>query len=242
MHKHSSPARDLAELRRRIARLEGRSRSGRGEAVSSGCEALDHLLPEGGFRRGTLIEWLSAEAAGAATLALIAAQRVCQQGGKLVVLDPRREFCPPAAVRLGIRSEQLLVVHAETTRDNHWAIDQALRSSAVAAVLAWPRKIDDRTFRRWQLAAESGGTLGLLLRPETARSEASWSDVRLAVESLPLAGYAWLHPTPGNSNRFLRIRLLRCGGSTQGRSLEVELDDETHRLCRLEKQRRQLAR
>src|ERR1700745_3899106 len=27
--------------------------------VSSGCAALDQLLPEGSFRRGTLVEWLA---------------------------------------------------------------------------------------------------------------------------------------------------------------------------------------
>ena len=103
----------------------------------------------------------------------------------LAVFDHRREFCPPAAVRLGIEPEQLLVIHADTAADDHWAIDQALRSQAVAAVLAWPGRLDDRTFRRWQLAAEEGGCLGLLLRPETAQCEPSWADVRLSVGDCP---------------------------------------------------------
>jgi protein ImuA len=172
----------LEKLRRRIARLEsGTKRPGDGPAVPSGCEALDRLLPERGFCRGTLVEWLSAEGGGACTLALLAAKHACGDGGTLAVFDDRREFCPPAAVRLGIEPEQLLVVHADTAADNHWAIDQALRSQAVAAVLAWPRRLDDRTFRRWQLAAEEGGCLAMLLRPETARAEPSWADVRLLV-------------------------------------------------------------
>ncbi len=173
----------LETLRRRIARLEtGAKRPDNAPPVSSGCETLDDLLPERGFPHGTLVEWLSAgEGAGACTLALLAAQQACGDSGTLAVFDQRREFCPPAAVRLGIRPEQLLVIHADTAADNHWAIDQALRSQAVAAALAWPSRLDDRTFRRWQLAAEEGGCLGLLLRPETARGEPSWADVRLLV-------------------------------------------------------------
>jgi protein ImuA len=148
----------------------------------------------------------------------------------VVVLNSRREFCPLAAVRLGIEPEQLVVVHAGNAADNNWAMDQALRSPAVAAVLAWPRQIDDRTFRRWQLAAEEGGCLGLLLRSEAARHEPSWADVRLWVEPLPM--------TWQNRGRHLRIIVLRCRGGTAGRGVEVELDDETHRMHPLEERQR----
>jgi len=99
-------------------------------------------------------------------------------------------------------------------------MDQVLRSPAVAEVLAWPERIAGRTFRRWQLAVEQGGGLGLLLRPEAARADPSWADVRLLVE--PLAGG---DPWAG---RRLRISLLRCRGGGSGESVEIRVDDETH--------------
>jgi hypothetical protein len=226
----------LEKLRRRIARLEsGAKRHGGDRPVSSGCEALDGLLPEGGFCRGTLVEWLSAAGGGACTLALLAAKHACSGGGMLAVFDHRREFCPPAAVRLGIEPEQLLVIHADTAADDHWAIDQALRSQAVAAALAWPGRLDDRTFRRWQLAAEEGGCLAMLLRSETARGEPSWADVRLSVEPLPAAALL------RSRKRLLRILLLRCRGGNAGRGVDVELDDETYRVHSLDERRRQIA-
>jgi protein ImuA len=195
----------LEKLRRRIARLETGGKRHGGNPVSSGCEALDALLPERGFCRGTLVEWLSAEGAGACTLALLAARHACSDGGMLAIFDHRREFFPPAAVRLGIEPQQLLVVRADTAADNHWAIDQALRSQAVAAVLAWPGRLDDRTFRRWQLAAEEGGCLAMLLRPETARGEPSWADVRLSLESLPFAAMArGTEEVAGNTRSIFR--------------------------------------
>jgi protein ImuA len=243
---------DLEKLRRRIARLErGAKRHGSAPPVSSGCEALDELLPEKGFCRGTLVEWLSAgEGVGAGTLALLAAQRACREGGIVAVFDRRREFCPPAAVRLGIQAEQLVVIHAGTAADDHWAIDQALRSPAVAAVLAWPERLDDRTFRRWQLAAEEGGCLGMLLRAESARSQPSWADVRLLVGGVkgdsPIFADAKIGTVPGKigtapGKRLLRIALLRCRGGNVGRCLDVELDDETYRVHTAERRRRQLA-
>jgi hypothetical protein len=212
----------LEELRRRIARFEI-ARPGSQTSVASGCPALDQLLPDGGFRRGALIEWLSAgEGTGACTLALLAAREVCQNGGVLVVVDCRRDFCPPAAIRFGIQPEQLVIIRAESAADNDWAMDQVLRSRAVAAVLAWPEKIDGRTFRRWQLAIEEGGGLGLLLRPATARADPSWADVRLLVE--PRLSVSQSH------ERRLRMIFLRCRGGTAGHIVDVELDDETYRV------------
>jgi protein ImuA len=254
----------IEALRRQIARLEG-TRHPRDESegpVSSGCRALDRLLPDEGFRRGSLVEWLaSGEGTGAETLALGVAARACSEGGALVVLDRRRQLYPPAAARLGISLEQMIVVHALGEADAAWALDQALRCPAVAAVLAWPDagsekgsgtfcrngprppfgrcpashkrfltpfRFDGRTFRRLQLAAEQGGGLGLLVRPDHVRGEPSWADVRLLVEPLPPAGCRL--PAAGSppAGRRLRVCVLRCRGGRGGGSVELEIDDETH--------------
>jgi hypothetical protein len=106
--------------------------------------------------------------------------------------------------------------------DNLWALDQALRCPGVAAALAWPEKLDGRTFRRLQLAAEQGGGLGLLVRPERVRHEPSWAEVRLVVEPLPAVA--------PHAPRRLKVELLRSRGGANGGSVEVELDNETHPL------------
>jgi protein ImuA len=216
------PSQLIETLRGQIARLEGVHRPVSPEGVSSGCVALDRLLPGGGFRRGTLVEWLSgADGAGAASLAIAAAREACREGGAVVVLDPRHEFYPPAAVRAGIAPHGLLVVQPATEADSCWALDQALRCLGVAALLAWPDRLDGRTFRRLQLAAEEGGCLGLLLRPQAVLAEPSWADVRLKVEPLPALEAA-------AAGRRLKIDLLRCRHGAGGESIEVEIDDETH--------------
>ena len=209
-------------------------------ALSSGCPALDRALPENGFRPGTLVEWLSCgEGDGTATLALRAAAGACRGGGAVVVLDRTGEFYPLAAVAQGIEPARLIVVHPANKADHIWALDQALRCPAVAAVVAWPEsldgKLDGRTFRRLQLAAEQGGGLGLLIRPESVRGQPSWADVRLLVEPLP---------STSSYGRRMRVVLLRCrgGGHHVGhhvpmvvvvvgeQTVEVEIDHETHPL------------
>jgi len=237
----------LHALRQRIGKIEEGKRPREDAVLSSGCRALDRLLPERGFRRGTLVEWLSSGlASGAETLALIAAREACGKSGVLVVFDQDRQFYSPSAVRLGIDPCDLIVVQAANRADNIWAMDQTLRCPGVAVVLAWPdgvtrpnlithndletsahgeresrpKTLKGHDFRRFQLAAEEGGGLGLLVRPQDVQHEPSWADVRLLVEPLPMSA-------SGHARR-MRIRVLRCRGGIGGRAVEVEINDETH--------------
>ena len=143
---------------------------------------LDRLLPDGGFCRGTLVEWLSAgEGSGAATLALAIACRTCREAAALVVVDRPRKFYPPAAAGLAIDWKWFAVVRPRNDRDETWALDQILRSPGVGSVVCWPQKLTERRFRQMQLAAEAGGTLCWLVRPEQAREEPSWAEMRLLI-------------------------------------------------------------
>ncbi|MFW5693397.1 MAG: ImuA family protein [Thermoguttaceae bacterium] len=217
---NSPPAKTIRieQLQAQIARIEEAAVAREAAIVSSGLAPLDALLPQGGFLPGTLVEWLAdGPGVGEGTLACLAARQAIRSDRALVVIDRRGRFYPPAAAHVGLDLRRLVLVRADTQADQFWAVDQSLRCREVAAVLAWPRRLDARTFRRWQLAAEEGGTLGLLLRPAAARSEPSWAEVRLAVESLP---------TGSDARRRLRLHLLRCRGPTLGRTLDVEIDHE----------------
>jgi protein ImuA len=208
---------------RRVAELKGWltrfDRRGRGllTTISTGCPALDQLLPEGGFRRGSLVEWLGAgPGSGVSQFPVATLRHLQEQGGSVVVVDRSHRFYPPAAVAAGIDLAQVLVVRPETEADELWAIDQALRCSEVAAVLAWPERIDSFAFRRLQLAAEEHGTLGLLVRPRGVLREPTWADVRFLVSprrgsSTESSGWRW------------NVQLLRAGGHFAQGQVDLEL-------------------
>jgi len=209
----------LRELKERLIQMAlSRRKAG---IFSTGIAALDWLLPRKGLAGGTLMEWLHEDAgAGAGTLALIVAGQVLQQGGAFVVMDGKREFYPPAAASLGIPLEHTVVIQPENTRDPVWALEQALRSSAVAVALGWFGRLDSCIFRRLQLAAEAGGGLGFLLRPLACQREPSWADARLLVKPLPQSG-------PLQSfGRRLHVEMLHCRGGFGGEVVELELSDE----------------
>src|SRR5260370_41153972 len=107
MAAESQTTREIVRSLQEKIRSWERDHRGPAEIVSSGCPTLDRLLADGGFCRGTLVEWLAAGAgSGAATLALAIAARGCREAGALVVVDrPPKNFgrmCyAPAAAGFG---------------------------------------------------------------------------------------------------------------------------------------------
>jgi protein ImuA len=122
----------------------------------------------------------------------------------LVVVDRRREFYPPAAASLGLAMEQMVIVRPASAADEAWAMDQALRSAGVGAALVWLDKLGDHTFRRWQLAAEASGAIGLLVRPAAARGSPSWADVKVLITPLDKSR---------SPHERWRFDILRCRGA-----------------------------
>jgi hypothetical protein len=61
-------------------------------------------------------------------------------------------------------------------------MEQALRSRACAAALGWADSVDGNCLRRLKLAAEEGGSLGVLFRPPQRASEPSPASLRLLLE------------------------------------------------------------
>jgi hypothetical protein len=225
----SSPSRQrvIDELRDRLKQWESPRRA-TGAIVSSGYAALDQLLPEGGFRRGGLVECLEpAAGSGAGTLALAAASRATGQAsresaagaGPLVVVDGQGEFYPPAAALAGVELGGLILVEPRNRQDQAWVWDQALRCPGVGAVLGWISNFHQRTRRRWQLAAEAGAGLGLLICPASIRDEPCWAQVRLLVQ-----------PLVSPHGRRVRVELLRAAAVASGLTVELDLEDETRDL------------
>lgn len=201
-------------LRQKLAGLSS-GEADSAQFFSTGCSALDHLLPGNALRPGMLLELLSPQpGSGAGALAMhCAARMVDATQGCMVVTDRWRRFYPPAAVARGIETRDLIVVRSTDDRmmsgaEELWALDQALRCPGVAVVLAWLDKVDPRAFRRLQLAAEAGGTLALLLRPARVQSLPTWSDVQLLVQ-----------PRSGSADAKASGLSSRSGASPNGTSL-----------------------
>jgi protein ImuA len=222
--RNSARSRTLRELACQLKQMEATRRpGGHEEAAATGIPALDSLLPDGGFRGGTLIEWLADSAAsGVDLLAILAARSLLREGRVLVVLDREKKFYPPAAAAWGIAPQQTIVVRPQNTTDVLWALEQCLQSSGVAVSLCRLERVTSRVLRRLQLAAERGGGRGFLLRALSARDQPAWSDVRLVVNALLSPS---LRSPPGG--RRWRVELVRCRRGAGEKTVILELDDAT---------------
>ena len=127
-------------------------------SVPTGFAELDARLPGGGWPAGALTE-IHVERTGVGELQLVmpAAARLTQSGRWLTLIAPPYVPYAPALAAHGVRLSRLLLVRTAATEDSLWACEQALRSQACGAVLAWLDRVHERALRRLQLAAESGG-------------------------------------------------------------------------------------
>jgi len=153
---------------------------------STGKSSLDARLPGGGWPTASLVEVLIDDTGlGEVQLflpALVASQR--RTDGEtpwLVWIAPPHEPFAPALSQQGIDLGRLLVVRPASAMEALWAAEQTLSSGVCAAVLLWLKGTDDRWLRRLKLAAEAGGALCVLFRPERHRFESSPATLRLVM-------------------------------------------------------------
>ena len=193
-----------------------------GAGIASGFEALDAQLPGGGWPQAALTELLLPhEGLGelrllAPVLAAVQAQQRC-----VMWFDPPAAPCAWALSALGLDLQRLVVLQARQVLkgpararlpapDVLWALEQALKSGHVGAVLAWlPARLPPDALRRLQLAAQAHEGPAFLLRDAALRHHPSAAPLRLA---LACAG-------PDR----LRVALLKRRGPPQAQPLLLAL-------------------
>lgn len=176
---------DLESLKRDGLLWQGRAQQSSAECtMPTGWAVLDEVLG-GGWPRASLAEILSEAHQGLPLLIPLLARLSTEQRWLALIAPPYVPYAP-ALVARGVAVERLLLIRDVSTTQCLWATEQALKSGACAAVLAWPGELQTAQLRRLQLAAEQGGCLGVLFRiPRTAR-QGSPAALRLRVRPAPL--------------------------------------------------------
>ena len=193
----------LIALRRRVEALESPSLTprlaGEAAALPFGVPAMDGALPGGGLALGALHEvaGYGADEEDGATAATFAA-------GILARLLPPQpvlwclaadDLYGPGLAACGLAPERLILMRGGNNQDVLWAMEEGLRSKALAAVVGEVATLSLSASRRLQLAAEASGITALALR--------RWRNVDLACRqrlSPNAAVTRWrVKPLPGES-------------------------------------------
>jgi protein ImuA len=209
------------------------------ETVSSSFALLDAELPGGGWPRRVLSELLLPHP-GVGEIRLLAPALVAaQRTGRLVmVFDPPAALSAAALAALGFDLAELLVVHtrarAGTDRwrlaplaaprggvsgpgarrpddsDSLWALEQALKSGHVGAIVAWlPPRLRAERLRRLQLAALQHDGAAFVVREAAAAVRPTAAPLRLSLQA-------------GGADRLL-VRILKRRGPPLDQPLQLAL-------------------
>ncbi len=152
----------------------------------SGFAELDAELPGGGWPSRALSELLLAHPGIGEIRLLAPALAAVQRNERCVMLfDPPAGLCGWTLSALGIDLRQLTLVRArplQPVADVLWALEHALKSGHVGAVLAWlPQRLRADALRRLQLAAQAHDGPAFVLRELSARDKPSAAPLRLAL-------------------------------------------------------------
>jgi protein ImuA len=212
----------LQQLSRQIREMETAGRPDE-ERIASGCPAMDRYLQGGGYARGSMLELLRCHSgSGITSIALMIARQAIVEGKYLVLVDPQRQFYPPALKSLGIPMERVIALQPSNHADAIWGLAQVLRCAAVGAVIAEVGTLEDRVARKLQLAAEQGGGLGVFIRDaRAARAQPSWADVQWLVRSTTSTTTQEYNAVQYQDTRWFQLELARCSGGRTGARITV---------------------
>ena len=196
--------------------------------VASGFAALDVQLPGGGWPRRALTELLLARP-GVGEIRLLAPSLIAtQKANRLVMLfDPPVTLSAGALAQLGLEVDELLIINTRARRtpgtDSLWALEQALKSGHVGAVLAWlPPRLRAERLRRLQLAAHAHDGPAFVLCEMSAVQRPTAAPLRLALR-------------PGGAD-LLEVRVLKRRGPPLALPLRLALPPVLSEVARLRAQ------
>ena len=200
--------------------------AGTSRCVASGFAALDAELPGSGWPTRGLSEILSASPGLLEWRLLAPALRplLIEQPAALVgrarkrptVRAPQRPLLlinPPHTPHLpglqasGLHAQQLVWISVATPQQQLWATEQAIKSNAAAAVLAWLPQARPEQLRRLQSHVQASDAPVFIFRPLSAATQASAAPLRV----LASLGLDW----------GLDVQILKRRGPTHAQVLHL---------------------
>jgi protein ImuA len=199
----------ITALQADILRLQG-FKAVNNAATDVGLGPIRYAFPNGTFPLGCIHEFISAHAEGAAATGgfLAGLLATLMRGhGAVIWISTSRTLFPPALKTFGIEPDRFIFVDLRQEKDVLWVMDEALKCSAVTAVVGEMRDISFTASRRLQLAVEQSQVTGFILRhtrrPTTTACISRWKITPLpseTIDDLPGIGF------PRWNAELLRIR------------------------------------
>jgi protein ImuA len=207
----------ISKLQTDILRLQGFKQERGNSPVDAGLGPIIKSFPNSTFPVGCIHEFLSqkkedATATGGFVAGLLSA--LMGSSGAVLWISASQKLFPPALAALGIRPDRIVFIDLKRERDVLWAMDEALKCGALAAVVGEMQNISFMESRRLQLAVEQSQVTGFILRNNVSKVNTTacvsrWNITSLAsepIEDLPGIGF------PKWRVELLKVRNGKPGG------------------------------
>jgi protein ImuA len=198
-----------------ILRLQGFKTIGN-STLDLGLGSITQSFPNGCFPLGAMHEFLSIRAEDvASTSGFISGLLSSLMGnnGAALWISASRTLFPPALKNFGLSPDRFIFIDLKKEKDVIWAMDEALKCSALAAVIGEVREMDFTTSRRFQLAVEQSQVTGFILRSNYRKLNTTACVSRWKITSLSSESY---NDVPGISFPKWRVELLKIRNGKPG--------------------------
>lgn len=188
----TSKAQVIAHLQRQLLPLQGYKPPSRA-AIAIDLGAVNQAFPYHTFPTGAIHEFLTASPSGkAATSGFIMGiiAKLASGPGVTLWISPSGNIFPPALVVYGIQPDKIIFLELEKELDRLWAMEEALKCDGLAAVICETPNLSFTASRRFQLAAQSSGVTGFVLRHNPRHAATTACIARWQITST--------HTDPGN--------------------------------------------
>jgi protein ImuA len=158
----------IEQLQKQILALEG-SHQQSDEQTGIGLGQIESAFPGKIFPRGAvheLISFSSESAAGTSGFISVILGKLLQEKACCMWIGNKRKLFPPALKSFGIDPERILFVEAWRAKDLLWTIEEALKCSALTAVVGEISELSFNDSRRLQLAVEKSKVTGFIHRQQ----------------------------------------------------------------------------
>ena len=211
----------IKQLKQEILALQGLKGMGACQSLGKDIGVIEKAFPGQVFPTGVVHEFISPIAsAAAATNGFITALlgRFMKQGKPCVWISAKRTLFPPALKVFGIDPERIIFIYLSRQKDILWAIEEALKCEAVAAVVGELKELSFTESRRLQLAVEKSHVTGFIHRHQPRSEHAVACVTRWKITPLPSVLEAAM---PGIGYPKWDVRLVKVRNGKPG-SWEIE--------------------
>jgi protein ImuA len=223
----STKAEILARLQQDILALQGFRPATVHAEDDTGLGVINRSFPAQTFPLSAVHEFIcttaeEATASGAFIAGLLSS--LMRKGAPALWVSSSRLIFPPALKFFGLHPEKVIFLDLKKEKEVAWAMEEALKCSALAAVVGEMPELSFTASRRFQLAVERSGVSCLLLR-RNPKNMATAAVTRWKIKPLPSRADGEL---PGIGFPRWRVELVKVRNGKPG-AWDMEWAEEKFR-------------